>query len=126
MEKRVINKDRYKEFIKIIKKKLREIRESRNLTQKALAKKLGISKQHYQRLETNLEAALTLKQIFNICELLSVPIGYFFKNVDDELQYIPPDNFPWHKYQIKSIHFKKPAPFWKKQAIKRKEKKNKT
>lgn len=62
-------------------KKLRELRKSRNITQLALAKELGLSQQTVARWETG-AATPPLETISRVSEFFGVPFSYFLEESD--------------------------------------------
>ncbi|NLL52391.1 MAG: helix-turn-helix transcriptional regulator [Peptococcaceae bacterium] len=71
-----------KEVYKQIKGKMKSLRRQNKLTQLELAKKLNVTVQHYQQIETGTTAP-NLKIISKLCAIFDVHPSYFFevKNV---------------------------------------------
>jgi transcriptional regulator with XRE-family HTH domain len=61
--------------------RIRQLRESRELPQRDLAKRLGIGQTAVSNWETGINGP-TLKQCRKICEVFSIRLSDFFKEVD--------------------------------------------
>lgn len=71
-----------KNYNKMVKERLHNIRKEHGLTQIEMAKKLGITVQHYQRVEGAENTVPTLKFLYKICNEFSLHISYFFTGED--------------------------------------------
>lgn len=72
---------------------IQQARLHRGLTQEQVATKLGLSQNHYGRFERG-EVRPNLDRLFEICEILSVPIEDMFKGTYDPSKFdqpVPPD-----------------------------------
>jgi len=67
---------------KLVGRKLREIRDKRNYSQRQLAEKLGVSDSYLSKVEKG--QPVSLKLLERIADILNVHISYFFIE-DDEL-----------------------------------------
>ncbi|NLO97003.1 MAG: helix-turn-helix transcriptional regulator [Peptococcaceae bacterium] len=70
-----------KEVYKQIKARMKDLRKKNKLTQLELAKKLQITVQHYQQVETGTTPP-NLKILSKLCEIFDVHPSYFFAKKD--------------------------------------------
>jgi transcriptional regulator with XRE-family HTH domain len=69
----------YEKFQEMIVKKIRQIRESKNMTQEDMEEgEYGINVRTYQRIETR-ATDITMKNLFKISKKLNVDIRKFFE-----------------------------------------------
>lgn len=63
-------------FNKVVGKRLKDIRTSKQLTQTEVAKKIGVTFQQIQKYENGINA-LSLKKMLKLCEAMSIHYRYF-------------------------------------------------
>ncbi|MFH1868343.1 MAG: helix-turn-helix domain-containing protein [Candidatus Omnitrophota bacterium] len=68
--------------------KIAELRQDQNLTQTALAKKLGVSQQFISQIETGMEKNLTLETLLNIASSLGRDIKISFIKPNGKHSYL--------------------------------------
>ena len=75
----------------LVKKKIRKLRMNHKLTQEEVAKMLGLSAQHYQRVEAPESSGVkpSLKVLKALADKFNVHISYFFS--EDELEVVSTD-----------------------------------
>jgi len=66
---------------KIVKENMQRLRKQKKLTQAEVAKKIGVTVQHYQQMETG-STAPNLRMIYKLCNAFNVHPGYFFAEED--------------------------------------------
>lgn len=75
--------------IKLIKTKIKEIREKNDYSQRQLAQKLNTSKSNYNRWETQ-DKIIPLTRLRNFCNYFNVSMDYLFSfTITNEYHYIP-------------------------------------
>lgn len=70
---------------------IQQARLRRGLTQEQVAAKLGLTQNHYGRFERG-EIRPNLDRLYQICEVLSVPIEELFKGTYDPSKFEQPDS----------------------------------
>lgn len=81
-----------------INKKLRQIRESKNLTQADMAEQLEIEPSTYAKLERG-ETQVKLDRLEKIAQILQVDIAELIKNDDTEITILTGDNYNYGQCQ---------------------------
>ena len=66
-------------------KRLRHRRWMLGVTQQQLAERVGIKFQQIQKYETGMNR-VSASRLWDIAEVLDVPVGYFFEGIEDEQQ----------------------------------------
>ncbi len=66
-----------------IKKNLKKLRTDNNMKQYEMAKLMGLTKEHYQKIESEIETTPNLKSLYFLCKHFSVHISYFFNEPID-------------------------------------------
>lgn len=64
---------------------LREVRESKGITQKFVANQLGISRQHYHTIENHQDYVPKITHAYQLSQLLDTPVEELFPNINLKL-----------------------------------------
>ena len=64
---------------------LKEIRESKGITQKFVANQLGISRQHYHTIENHQDYVPKITHAYQLSQLLDTPVEELFPNINLKL-----------------------------------------
>ena len=64
---------------------LKEVRESKGITQKFVASQLGISRQHYHTIENHQNYVPKITHAYQLSQILDTPVEELFPNINLKL-----------------------------------------
>lgn len=67
----------------LIRLRIREILESKGKTNYWLSQQLGMCYRNYHNIVTNQTSAVRFETLERLCEILEVPVGELFEQIDD-------------------------------------------